>query len=171
MERSEILDVPLSIVVPAKLSNKASAESCGLFFPHTTKLSLGLSVDWAGKTHLIHLDGSHLYREAGIEIGRSLRGAMIREIEYRVDLASRYNSADEWDPAGALVIKDGELSLYCRELGNRVDNDPYPVPIGTGLPVASEEEACGFTRWSIAIREDGKAKVLWSFEAIPREER
>ena len=69
METSENIDVPLSLVAPAKLGRDASAESCGLFFPYGTNLKLGLSIDWEGKTHLIHLDGQYLYKEAGIEMG------------------------------------------------------------------------------------------------------
>ena len=167
MSLSETIDVPLSLVAPAKLNKDASPESCGLFFPYGTNLKLGLAVDWEGKSHLIHLDGPYLYKEAGIDIGHSIRGAVISEIEYRVDLASRYNAGKEWDPAGALVIRDGELALFCTKLGDQFHNDPHPVPIGTGLLSGAGEEACGFKRWSIAIRDGQSSKVLRSFEALP----
>jgi hypothetical protein len=167
MEESEIIDVPLSLVAPAKLNKDASAGSCGLFFPYGTGLKLGLSVDWEGKTHLIHLDGPYLYKEAGIEMGHSIRGAVINEIQYRVDLASRYNAGEQWDPAGALVIRNGLLELFCTKLGDQFHDEPHPVPLGAGSRSGAAEEACGFKRWSIAIRDGEDLKVVRSFEALP----
>src|SRR6185437_14228102 len=116
----EPIDVPLSLVVPARLSKQASRASCGLFFPYATRPPMGLVVDWDGETHLIHLAGTDLFKEAGIDVGRSISGGMINDIEYRVDVTSLYNSVERADPAGALVLKAGELHLYCSRLGDRI---------------------------------------------------
>jgi len=128
---------------------------------------MGLVVDWDGETHLIHLAGTDLFKEAGIDVGRSISGGMINDIEYRVDVTSLYNSVERADPAGALVLKAGELHLYCSRLGDRIHYDPHPVPLGKGYLVGAAEEACGFTRWSIAIREGDESRIVKSFEAAP----
>ncbi len=160
-------DIPLAAIVPANLNKQASAESCGLFFPYGSGKPIGLAVDWDGETHLIHLDGPNLYHEGGIDIGHSIRGAVVSEIEFRVDAESRYNSGMEWDPAGALVVKDGQLFLYCLKLGDQFHDDPRPLPVGGGYRVGAADEACGFKKWSIAIHDCGRLKVLRTFEALP----
>ena len=159
------MDVPLSILAPAKLVKQASAESCGLFFPHGSHLPIGLAVDWDRETHLIHLDGPYAYQEGVIDIGQTIRGAVISQIEYRVDITSRYKSGEAWDPAGALLIKNGELYLFCSNLGEQLHYDPHPVPLGEGYMPGALDEGCGFKKWSIAIQDSGKPKVLRSFEA------
>lgn len=161
----DAIEVPLSILAPAKLVKQASAEACGLFFPHGSHLPMCLAVDWDGETHLIHLGGAYAYQEGGLDIGHPIRGAVITQIEYRVDIASRYKLGEAWDPAGALLIKNGELHLFCSRLGDQLHYDPHPVPLGKGYMPGTPDEGCGFKKWSIAILDHGRPKVLQSFEA------
>ncbi|HET9336664.1 MAG TPA: hypothetical protein VFO12_09690, partial [Sphingomicrobium sp.] len=136
-------------------------------FPHGTNLPMGLAVDWEGESHLIHLDGPHRYHEAGIELGHSLRGVVLSVFEVRVDLTSRYDTSRTVDPMGALVIRDGRLFMFCRQLGDRFRMEPHAVPIDAGYLTGTTEEACGFTRWSIAVRDGHQTTVLRRFEALP----
>ena len=165
-DTSETIDVPLSLLAPARLTKQTSAALCGLFFPFEARRPMGLVVDWDGETHLIHLEGDYIFKEAGIDVGHTIRGAVINEIEYRVDVTSRYKQGESWDPAGALVIRNGELYLYCSRLGDQFHYDPHPVPLGNGYMLGTPEEACGFKRWSIAIRDGQNSKVVRSFEAV-----
>jgi hypothetical protein len=166
MKTTEAFELPLSLIIPAKLNKQAAPETCGLFFPHGTSLKLGLSVNWNGETHLIHLDGAHLFKEGEIAMGHPVRGVVITDFEYRVDLASRYDASNAYDPAGALVLREGKVVLFCHKLGDQHHNDPHAVPLATGVLPGSAEEACGFTRWSIAIRDGDKTKIFRSFEAV-----
>ena len=162
------IDVPLSIVTPAKLNKQASAESCGLFFPYGTRLPMGLAIDWSGETHLIHLDGKYAYQETGLDVGQSIAGAIINQIEYRVDINSLYDPSKEWDAAGSLIVKDGELFMCCHTLGYEFHDDTHQVPVGNGYLGGRGSEASGFKRWSIAIADGGRPKVLRSFEALSK---
>jgi len=159
------LDVPLSLVAPVQLMRKSVSSSCGLFFPYRTNLPMGLVVDWEGEAHLIHLDGPYAFKEGAVGIGNPIRGVAINNFQYRVDITSRYNSGEEFDPAGALVLKDGNLFLCCRSLGDQFHNDPHPVPVRKGFSAGSPEEACGFTRWSIVVQDGKDIKVIRSFDA------
>jgi hypothetical protein len=165
MNHPEALDFPLSLVTPIKLSKQPLVVSCALFFPYRTNPSLGLVANWEGEDHLIHLEGDYAFGESAIDQKHPIFGAAVTEIEFRADMASRYNSAETWDPQGALVLKEGKLFLFCRRLGDRFHNDPYPVPLGTNYPLGSAEEACGFRKWSIAVRDNGRPKVIRSFTA------
>ena len=164
----EPIDLPVSAVAPVRLGKDADQKSCGLFLPYRTNLPLGLVVDWNSEKHLIHLDGSYAFKEAAVGIGNPIRGIVVNDIEYRVDVTSHYNAEQEFDPAGALVLKGGELFLCCRILGDQYHDDPHRVPVASGYLEGNAEEACGFTRWSIAVREGDKVKVVRSFEAQPR---
>ncbi|HZU51314.1 MAG TPA: hypothetical protein VE968_05485, partial [Sphingomicrobium sp.] len=68
-------------------------------------------------------------------------------------------------PAGALLLKNGELFLFCSKLGDQLHYDPHPVSLRKGYMPGAADEACGFRKWSIAILENGRPKVLRSFEA------
>jgi hypothetical protein len=162
------ISVPVSLVAPVRLGNVADEQSCGLFFPHRTNLSLALAIDWDGEKHLIHLEGAYAFNEGKVGTGNPIFGVVIKSIEYQVDATSHYDSAKEFDPAGALVLKGGELFLYCRKLGDQFLDDPHPVPLGAGYLPGGKDEACGFTRWSVVVREGNEIKVIRSFEAHPK---
>jgi hypothetical protein len=165
----EPIEVSISMIAPARLRQKASREFCGLFFPYRANLPVGLAVDWEGETHLIHLEGQNAFQEGRVGIGSPIKGTVIRDFEYRVDATSSYNSAEQSDPSGALVLRNGMLYLCCRRLGDALNDDPYPVPVGGELLPGEPEEACGFTRWSIAVREGSELHIVRTFEAIPTE--
>jgi hypothetical protein len=135
------IDVPLSLVAPVQLKKAATSSTGGL---------------------------SHVFKEAPIEIGHPIRGLIINDIEFRVDVTSRYDSGHVWDALGALILKDGELSIFCQKLGDQLNNDPYPVPLRAGYLVGVPNEVCGFTRWSVAIQDGDQTKVIQSFEAAPK---
>ena len=164
------IDVPASLIAPVKLSQDAAKASCGLFFPYRTNLPTGLVVEWEGDTHLIHLEGSLAFQEGAVGIGNPIRGVVINDVEYRVDLTSRYNSVERGDPPGALVLKAGALYLCCTKLGDQFHGGPYLVPLGGNYQKGGADEACGFTRWSIAVRENDEVKVILSLEALPSED-
>ncbi|MBR0553741.1 hypothetical protein [Stakelama marina] len=164
----EALDLPMSAVAPVRLGKNADEKSCGLFLPYRSNLPMGLVVDWDDQKHMIHLDGSYAFKEAAVGAGNPIRGVIVSQVEYRVDATSRYNSEEEFDPAGALVLRSGQLFISCRRLGDQFHDDPYRVPLMKGFAEGSADEACGFTRWSIAVRESGDVKVIRSFEAQPK---
>jgi hypothetical protein len=169
MPEMKPIELPLTLVAPVQLKKQAIDLTCGLFFPHRTNLPVGLAVDWDGTTHLIHLGGAYAFKEAAIEIGHGIKGLILNNIEFRADVTSRYESGHVWDPLGAIVLRDGQLSILCQRLGDQYHDDPYPVPLGTGYPAGVPEEACGFTRWSIAVKDGDQIKVIESFEAVPRD--
>lgn len=163
------IELPISMLAPVRVGKTATNESCGLFFPYLN-LALGLVIDWEGDTHLIHLDGPTLFKEGPIGIGNPIRGVVINDLEYRVDPTSRFKPHQDLDPPGALVLKGGNLYLMCLRHGREIDDEPYEVPVAAGFRVGGTEESCGFTRWSIAIREGEQVRVIRPFEALPRKE-
>jgi hypothetical protein len=166
----QMIEVPVSLLAPVKLAKQAAEEVAALFFPHRKNLPLGLVVPWNGDTHLVHLVGPYAFKEGQVWMGNPIRGVLLRDIEYRVDATSAYNSGEQFDPPGALILKDGELSISCQKLGEQFADDPYPVPLKAGLLRGSAEEACGFTRWSIVVQDGDETKVIRSFDVSPKEE-
>lgn len=164
----EPIYLPVSAVAPVRLGKDADEQSCGLFLPYRTNLPMGLVVDWDGEKHLIHMEGPYAFKEAAVGIGNPIRGVVISAIEYRVDATSHYNAEDQFDRAGALVLKAGQLFICCRTLGDQYYGDPHRVPLAKGFAEGSAEEASGFTRWSIAVREGDDVTVVRSFEAQPQ---
>ncbi len=164
----EALDLPMSAVAPVRLGKNADEKSCGLFLPYRANHPMSLVVDWEDQKHMIHLDGSYAFKEAAVGADNPIRGVIVSQVEFRVDATSRYNAEEEFDPAGALVLKGGQVSIYCRRLGDQYYDDPYPVPLMKGFTEGSADEACGFTRWSIALREGRDVKVIRSFDVQPK---
>lgn len=160
---SDLKDIPTSLIAPVRLGREAIETACGLLFPHGKHLPVGLVVGWEGITHLIYLEGEFAFREAPIDVGSSIRGLVINDLVYQVDLTSAYNALNEYDPDGALVMQGGRLFLACRRLGDPFNNDSRLVPLGQDCPPGGAEESCGFTRWSIGVPIEGKVRVLRSF--------
>lgn len=109
-----------------------------------------------------------LLKRPQLGTGNPIRGVIVSQVEYRVDATSRYNFEEEFSPAGALVLRSGQLFICCRRLGDQFHDDPYRVPLMKGFTEGSADEARGFTRRSIAVRESGDVKVIRSFEAQPK---
>ena len=78
---------------------------------------------------------------------------------------------NSFDAAGTLIMESGKLYLVCAQLDDRYMDQPRRVPLSRACPPGVAEEVCGFTRWSVGIRVDGKFRVLRSFEAKPYEYR
>lgn len=163
------IDIRISQLAPVKLTRDASEKTCGLFLPYTPRLALGLVVNLEGETQLIHLDGAHIFKMGSVAIGSPIRGVIISDYEFRVDTASRYNSTEQSDELGALILKGGELFLMCGRLGESYHGDLEPVLIQSGLLAGTDDEACGFKKWSVTIREGEETKVIRSFESIANE--
>lgn len=165
MNNAEI-DLPLTKVAPVQITQQGDDALSGLFFPYRANLSVDLATNWEGRTHLVHLAGDYAFQEGAVGINSPIRGILVREIEYRVDVTSRYNSTEAQDTPGSLVLKHGQLFLMATRLGDKIDNDPYGVPIAQGFDAGAAEQACGFRRWSIAIQENGDTRVIQKFEAL-----
>jgi hypothetical protein len=157
--------IPVVLLTPIKLRKDIAPELCGLFFPHHTNLPLGMVVDCDGTTHLIHLSGPHAFKYGPIDIRSSIRGLVIHDIEYDVDVTSRFNAVDAHAPSGSLILEGGELFLACELLGDRYQSGTEQVPLGKHYSSAGGTEACGFLRWSITLPDGNKRKVIHSFEA------
>ena len=127
---NNVSEIPIGLVAPVKLKKDPVAKACGLLFPYGRHLPMGLVVDWEGTTRLIHLIGEHAYSEGSIDVGQHIRGVVINELEYLVDLTSAYNALNAGDPAGALVMQGGKLYMACRRLGDAFLNEPRLVPLG-----------------------------------------
>jgi hypothetical protein len=162
------INVPVAIVTPVKLARDAAPESCGLFFSHLGNLPLGLVVDWDGATHLIHLSGPHLFEHGTIDIRDSIRGLVIQDIDYEVDVTSRYDAINTFNPPGALIMKSGELFLSSELLGDQFHSGTQKIPLGRECISGGAVEACGFMRWSITVQDGDKRRVIQSFEAISK---
>ena len=70
--QDQLANMPIELIAPVRLKKEATAGSCGLFFPHERRLELGLTVDWEGATHLIHLDGDCIFRGTSTSGKRSV---------------------------------------------------------------------------------------------------
>lgn len=167
--KAQMIEVPVSLLAPVKLGKLAMEGVSGLFFPHRTNFPVSLVVPWNGDTHLVHLAGPYAFKEGQVGMGNPIRGVIVRDIDYRVDVSSAYNSGEQFDPPGALILKDGELSISCQKLGNQFADDPYPMPLKAGLLPGGAEEACGFTRWSIVVQDGDETKVIGSFDVGAKE--
>ena len=153
-----MIDLPLSLVRPVRLSDATPA---GVFLSHKPSDPLMLAFPWGGKAHLMHLEGKHAFTHFTLQPGYSARGTVITEIQFLVDLSSRYDAVEKHDPLGALVLRDGDLFVIGQKAGDTF-SDPHEVPLWGDYEDGTSEEAVGFARWSIFVRDGKERKIIWS---------
>lgn len=151
---------PVRLIKPVSI-RQGFGES-GFFIPHRKQYPSALIVDWSGKTSLIFLSGENKFNFFSQEINSApLRGVLIADCEFVVDVASHYDSVAENDPLGALVINDGGIHLIAARL-NQGFADPVLVPLWGDFTEGSKDEAIGFAKWSL-IRKDGDdVHTIWT---------
>jgi hypothetical protein len=150
-------EVPISLVAPVRLSK---ATENGVFLSHKATDPVMLTFQWGDKAHLLHLDGKHAFAHFAVEPGYLARGTLLTEVDFIVDLSSRYDAVKQSDPKGALVLKDGELFLIAERAGDAF-GDPHRVPLWGEYGEGTSEEAVGFTGWRIVARDGDERITIW----------
>lgn len=151
-------ELPISLISPVRLTAETPN---GIFYPFRPSGEIMLAVVWEDQPHLLHLTGERAFACFPLRPSYSAKGAIITDIQFRVDLSSRYDAERETDPLGALVVQNGRASVIAYQMGDGF-GDPIDVPLWLELGAWSPDEKIGFSRWSIAVRDDDKRVTLWS---------
>lgn len=80
--------------------------------------------------------------------------------EFIVDVSSRYASAPCANRLGSLVLRDGGAFLVGMPL-NDAFGDPEELPLWGEFQRPSGDQAVGFTRWSLVLRDGEHTFELW----------
>lgn len=153
-----MVNVPLSSVAPIRISGTTPN---GVFLSHKASDPLMLTWIWEGNPYVLRLEGQDAFRYYPIKAGYSARGSIINDIEFIVDLSSRYDAVQQSDPLGALVLQDGSLYVVAVNAADQFA-DPVDVELWGDFPGGSKDEKVGFARWSIALRDGDQRIPLWS---------
>lgn len=157
-----MVDVPLNSVAPIKISDSSPN---GIFLSHKVSDPLMLTWNWEGKPYVVRLEGQDAFHFYPIKADYSARGSVISDIEFLVDLSSRYDAVQTSDPLGALVLQDGTLFIVAVKAGDPFA-DPVDVELWGNFQEGSGEEKVGFARWSIVLRDGDRRLPLWSTPLI-----
>ena len=155
-------EIPLTLVGPVRVSAETPN---GLFLPYGANEPPMLVWNWGNKAHLVRLEGQHAFEYGQVGPGYVARGALITEIELRVDITSRYDALNKSDPLGALVLQDGQIYLIASKAGDPF-GDEHEVPLWGGFNTGTKEEKVGFSRWSLAVRDSDKVIIMWSAASV-----
>lgn len=166
VENVDPITVPLRLLKPIKL-NKASG-STGLLWPLRKNLPPTLLIDWDGCQYALYLGGPHSMGFFPIKPDLSMRGALIDNAEFVVDVTSRYDAVQQQDPRGAIVLRDGKSFIVGIALGESFA-DPVPVPLWGDYEAGTRDEAIGFTRWSLITRHGDTTITLWKQDSTEAE--
>ncbi len=94
----------------------------------------------------------------------SISGVVAQGGEFLVDVSSRYDAVQRTDPLGALVLRGGKAFIIGTPVGDTFA-DTAPVPLWGEFDGDDEDEAVGFARWSLAIRDGDDVFELWRQES------
>jgi hypothetical protein len=158
--------LPLRLLTPIRMTSKAPIVSPGVFLPPRTTDPLLLAFNWDGEPTLMTLEGQFAFHHFKQQLGHSVTGILVKDVEFLADLTSRYDSSKEDDPMGALITSEGKLFVIGMRSGDRF-GDPHPVPLWGDYGEASAEVKVGFTRWKIVARDGDERVTIWS---TPEEE-
>lgn len=158
------MKIPLSLACAVRASS-ASKDAGLLYATHKAggEEFKALLVQWDGTPFAIYVDGQRPFRFYQMKAGVSLRGLLIKEPEITVDPDSRYNSMQAFDPLGALVLRGGIAHVAASPLGESFD-ESTEVPLWGKFENGTEEEAVGFLRWGLAVRDGERLVEVWSQE-------
>ena len=149
--------VPISQVTPVRVGGDTPE---GVLLSYRATDPMMVITQWGDKAHLIHLDGRAAFTHFTIGPGMSVRGMVISEAEFIVDVTSRYDAVQSSDPIGALVLKGGTLFIIATKAGETF-GDAHEVPLWGEYESGTEHEAVGFERWSIVVRDGKDRRTLW----------
>jgi hypothetical protein len=154
------LNIPLSRLKPIK-ANKVTAEN-GFLWPLRSNLGSMLMVDWEGSQYALYLSDPGTMKFFPIKPDISLRGFMVDECDFVVDVTSGYDAVQKEDPLGAIVLKNGAAFISAKSLDQF--SEPVLMPIWGEYDAGTEDEAIGFTRWSLVIHDEDRIIELWKHE-------
>jgi len=158
------IDIPLRLLKPVKLNQTTGLT--GLLWPIRNNLPPALIVDWGGKPYALYLEGQAPLHFFPIKLDVSLRGLLIEQTEFVVDVTSRYDSVQKSDPLGALVVKDGRAYVMAAPLNDGFA-DPAYVPLWGEYEEGTADEAVGFYRWRLIARDGDRIIELWTQTSKP----
>jgi hypothetical protein len=157
-----------SVYIPTKFLSTAmiteSTGQLGLIWPDKKHLPPALVTDWDGMPYAVNLAGDQAFKFFPIRLRVNLAGLLTVRPEFVVDVNSRYNATTETDPLGALVMKEGRLSLVGVALGDGFA-DPTCAPLWQTIEAGAPEVALGFTRWQLIVRDGERTIPVWSYDA------
>jgi len=153
-------DLPPSMIGPVRL---AEGTPNGFLVSHRPAGAKMLTLNWDDEIYAMHLDGDRPFRYFPLNRGVAVRGALIKEVEFRVDVTSAYNAVERQDPLGALILTGGQLYVIAVLIGDGWA-DPVEVPLWGEFDPGTGGEKVGFTRWGIVARDGAKLLSLFSHE-------
>ena len=143
-------NIPLRLLRPLKLRKTSNVS--GVFWSFRTTMPPMLLLNWDGAQYAAYLGGDRTMSYFPINPDVSLGGVVAQGGEFLVDVSSRYDAVQRIDPLGALILRGGKASLIGAPLGQAFA-DTVPIPLWGEFDSAGEDEAVGFTRWSLIIRD------------------
>ena len=156
------LEVPLRLLKPIRLDKVGRAK--GFLWPLRKNLPPTLIIDWDGAQYALYLGGPHPMGFFPIKPDISMRGLLIEDAEFIVDVASKYDAVQTLDPRGAIVLRDGEASICGIALGEAF-SDPVMVSLWGDYNIGTKDEAIGFTRWTLIVRDGDDTITLWKHDS------
>lgn len=159
-------NIPLRLLRPLKV-RKASGVS-GVLWSFRSNLPPTLLVDWEGEQYAVYLGGPYQMRYFPIKADVSLSGVLAQGGELLVDVSSRYDATQRTDPLGAVVLRGGKAFLIGTPVGDTFA-DTASVPLWGEFDGSDGDEAVGFSRWSLIIRDGDDVYELWRQESFDAE--
>jgi hypothetical protein len=157
-EKIDPIAIPLRLLKPIKL-NKTSGAT-GLLLPLRKNLPPTLLINWDGSQYALYLGGAQPMGYFPIKPDISMRGLLIENAEVVVDVTSRYDAVQQNDPRGAIVLRDGKSYIVGIGLGDTCA-DPVLVPLWGEYDTGTQDEAIGFTRWTMIALDGDTTIALW----------
>jgi len=155
-------NIPLRLLRPLKVRKTSGVN--GVLWSFRSNLPPTLLLDWAGEQYAIYLGGQYPMRYFPIKADVSISGVVAQGGEFLVDVSSRYDAVQRTDPLGALVLRAGKAFIIGTPVGDTFA-DTAPVPLWGEFDGDDEDEAVGFARWSLAIRDGDDVFELWRQES------
>mgnify|MGYP001375003390 CR=1 FL=1 len=149
--------LPTTSFEVARLQSKSVA--FGLLVPQRREQGpLIVTGDGTGLT-VIPLEGRDAFRHFGLSLGTPLRGLLLSDVQFRVDITSQFNPNTE-EPLGGLLRDDMQIRLLVANRGESFA-DPVRYPL---IDLDGEEDqdwSTGFRSWSILHKLDDGFVELW----------
>lgn len=159
--------IPINRMVPTRVTSQTALSRPGFFRELRPGQPPMIAFNWGDGSHVILLEGSYAFNHFKQQMGHSVAGVLITDVEFRVDDTSLYDPSREGALLGSLVLSEGQLSIVGRNPNNNF-GDEHLVPLWGDYEEGSADVRVGFTRWSIVACIGNERETLWE-TPIPEE--
>ena len=146
---------PAAWYEPVRITSQV--KQFGFFIPSRAGAPPALSLILEDEVFIVSLGGDDPFKCYPMRGGSSHSGALVRDLEFRVDPASRFDARSVGDELGALNLQEGRATISVLSAGDPF-RDINRVEVWGDFPALSPDTPISFRHWMLCKR-DGEELV------------